>query len=183
MRLNLHFLILLVLLLSACASTTDNPAVTGAPQPSASETISEDQLTPTSVIPLDVTLPPVGTMIAPATEDPEAGLIFDVVYLEQTGGFTGIPLTVEIHSDGRLVRDGVEGRVTPEQVAEIDNIIKEIKFFGIQGQFEPAAANPDAYLYKISVDRGGASRTINAQDGFTPEPLLRLINAVSALGA
>jgi hypothetical protein len=183
MRLNLRLLILTVLLLSACASTTDNTAVTGAPQPPASETISDAQLTLTPVLPVDVTLPPAGTMVAPATEDPEAGLMFDVVYLEQSGGFTGIPLTVEVHSDGRLVRDGVEGNVTPEQVAEIDNIIKEIQFFGIQGQFEPAAANPDAYLYKISVDRGGSSRTINAQDGFTPDPLLRLINAVSLLGA
>ncbi len=181
MRLNLSILILAILLLSACGSTPDNTAVTGAPQPPTAEGTSEVQ--PTSVIPIDVTLPPVGTMIAaPVTEDPEIGLMFDVVYLEQTGGFTGIPLTVEVRSDGRIVRDGVEGTVTPEQVTEIDNIIKEIQFFSIQGQFEPAGTNPDAYSYKISVDRGGSSRTINAQDGFTPDPLLRLINAVSLLG-
>jgi len=184
MRLNFRLLILMILLLvalSACASSTDNTSVTGAPQPPTAETTSEAQLTP--VLPIDVTLPPVGTMVAPVTEDPEAGLMFDVVYLEQTGGFTGIPLTVEVRSDGRVIRDGVEGSVTPDQVTEIDNIIKDINFFGIQGQFEPASNNPDAYSYKISVDRGGSSRTINAQDGYAPEPLLRLINAVSLLGA
>jgi hypothetical protein len=148
-----------------------------------SETVSEDQLTLTPVIPLDITIPPPGTSIAPVTEDPEATAVFDAVFLEQTGGFTGIPLSVQVFSDGRLVRDGVEGSVTAEQVAQIDTIIKEINFFGIQGQFEPAGTNPDAYSYKISVDRAGASRTINAQDGYTPDDLLRLINAVSLLGA
>jgi emfourin len=181
MRLNLRLLILIALLLSACASASDNTAVTGAPQPPTAEATSDVQLTP--VIPIDVTVPPVGTMIAPVTEDPDAGTMFDAVYLEQSGGFTGMPLKVEVHSDGRLVRDGVVGSVTPEQVAEIDNIIREINFFGLQGQFEPASTNPDAYSYKISVDRGGSSRTINAQDGYTPEPLLKLINAVSLLGA
>lgn len=178
MRLNLRLLILTALLLSACA-TTDNPPVTGAPQPPTAEVTSE----PTSVIPIDVTLPPVGTSVAPVTEDPESGIPFDAVYLEQSGGFTGIPLKVEIHSDGRLIRDGVTSSVTPEQVTEIDSIIKEINFFGIQGQFEPASNNPDAYSYKISVDRGGSSRTINAQDGYTPDPLMKLINAVSLLGS
>lgn len=179
MRLNLRLLFVIVLLLSACATTTDTPA-TSAPQLSTVEVTSDAQAT--FEIPIDVTVPPAGTMIVPVTEDPQAGVMFDVVYLEQSGGFTGIPLTVEVHSNGRLVRDGVEGSATPEQVTEIDNIIREIKFFGIQGQFEPAAPNPDAYLYKISVDRAGASRTISAQDGFTPDPLLRLINAVSLLG-
>lgn len=187
MRSILIILTLLSVLLAGCASDGDaNSLPTTAPQPPTAEATAAAlaaEVTETPVVIVE-NIPPAGTLVtAPATEDVSAGVPFDLVRLDQTGGITGASLTVEVYNDGRVVRDGVESRITPEEVQAIDAIINEIGFFGISGQFRVPGNQADIYYYKIYVERAGSGRMIDAQDGYTPDPLLRLINAVGALGA
>jgi len=139
---------------------------------------AQQQATPV----IEITIPPVGQLIGAATEDPEAGLVFDTIVFTQARGSNPPDLTIELHSDGTLIRNGHTSTVSADQVTAIDTMLDQLNFFGIQGIFEAAAINPDDYVYSITVDRAGSSRTIDAQDTYTPEELKNLFAAIIALG-
>jgi hypothetical protein len=128
-------------------------------------------------------LPIPGTIIAPTTPDPDAGLIFDTILLERTGGLAGIPLTVEVKSDGTVTRDGVTSTISPDQVAFLDNLLDQLNFFGLQGVFTAPGTSADTYHYAVTVERAGSSRTIRAEDGFLPSEMIQLLSLLSDLGA
>jgi hypothetical protein len=128
-------------------------------------------------------LPIPGTIIAPTTPDPDAGLIFDTILLERTGGLAGIPLTVEVKSDGTVTRDGVASTISPDQVTFLDNLLDQLNFFGLQGVFTAPGTSADTYHYALTVTRAGASRTIRAEDGFIPSEMVQLLSLLSDLGA
>ncbi len=170
-----------VFILAACTGQT---APTQTPQPTQvpetpTQEIAQQQTTPI----VQITVPPVGQLIAAATEDPEAGLVFHDIIFTQARGSNAPDLTIELHNDGTLIRNGQTSSVSADQVTAIDNMLDELNFFGIQGVFEAAAPNPDDYVYSITVDRAGSSRTINTQDTYTPEELKNLFAAIIALGA
>ncbi len=196
MRYGLIFLVLLMLPLAACnsaAEPTSAPAVTESvvdtveptaetvdPQAEATAEVTADPLEQAGVV-----LPPAGTLVAPATEDPNpnSGQPFDVITFEQSGGPNNINLVIQVFSDGRVVRDGNTSTISAEQVAMLDTMLKQLNFFGLQGQFAVPGASSDVYSYRITVDQDGGSRTINAQDGYTPTELLELFSALADLGA
>ncbi len=179
MRYRLWLIAICLLALAACTGTT---APTATPEP----TVVPDTATPDpvqQVTPLAVdNLPAVGEMITSATEDPEAGLVFDNIMFTQTGGASNIELTIELRSDGTLIRNGETSTVSQEEVLAIDAMLDELNFFGIQGVFAAAAPNPDVYSYSITVERAGSSLMINAQDTYTPVELKELFAAIVNLG-
>ncbi len=131
----------------------------------------------------EIVLPMPGTIIAPATEDPGAGQPFAVVILSRIGGFDGKPLDVTLGSDGTVTRDGVVSTVTPDVVSQINSMLNDMSFFGLQGVFQGVGTAPDVYTYDITVERSsGASRTITAQDGYIPPELAALIQVLQQLG-
>jgi hypothetical protein len=138
------------------------------------------QVEPTPIA--EVTLPSLGTIVAPATEDPSAGLIFDLITLTQTGGPSDITLTIELRKDGTLIRNGETSTVSQTDIVAIDTMLDELDFFGLTGVFAAAAPNPDVYAYQITVERDGASRMINAQDTYSPTELKALFAAIINLG-
>lgn len=180
MRYGTALVVASLLLLAACNSSsapTQTLAPTAAP---ATETPEPERQQATPIA--EITLPPVGELVAAATEDPEAGLVFDLIVFTQTGGPNNADLTIELRSDGTLVRNGQTSTVSPEDVIAIDTMLDELNFFGIQGIFAAAAPNPDVYSYTITVERAGASRMINAQDTYTPVELKELFAAIINLG-
>jgi hypothetical protein len=179
MRYGLTLILTSVLLLSAC-NGAPAPTATVEPTdvPATATPEAETQATQAPVI----TIPPVGEISRSPTEDPEAGLVFDSIIFTQTGGSTEGELVIEIHSDGTMIRDGETGTISQEDVTRIDDMLDDINFFGIEGIFEAAAANPDAYSYTITVERAGASRMIPAQDTYAPQELKDLFAAILALG-
>ncbi|MBI5666443.1 MAG: hypothetical protein HZC41_00425 [Chloroflexi bacterium] len=124
-----------------------------------------------------------GTIIPPATEDPLAGTPFDRILFTRSGGIAGQTLTIEIRGDGTVIRDGVTSQISPEQVQQITDILDRMNFFGLQGVFTAPGTGADVYQYSVTVERQGASRTIDAQDGLTPAQLMALITALSEIGA
>jgi hypothetical protein len=126
-------------------------------------------------------LPLPGTLVAPTTPDPDAGLLFDSIQFERTGGIAGKPLTIEIKSDGTVTRDGVASSITPDQVTLIDTVIDQLNFFGLQGVFVSPGTSADTYQYSVTVNRAGSSRTIKAEDGFAPPELQQLLSLLGSI--
>jgi hypothetical protein len=129
---------------------------------------------------LEVPLP--GTLVASATEDPDAGLIFDQITFTMSGGANDTSFTVELLQNGTVTRDGVVSQVGTDVVYEIDAMLDELNFFGLQGSYLGPPADEDVYQYRIEVVRGGASRLINAQDGYLPTELKALFARLADLG-
>jgi hypothetical protein len=179
MRYRLWLVAISLLLLAACNGTsvpTATPEPTAVPDTATPESVQ--QATPA----VEVSLPPVGEMVSSATEDPEAGLVFDTIFFTQTGGASNVELNIELRSDGTLIRNGETSTVSQDDVLAIDAILDEINYFGIQGVFAAAAPNPDVYSYSITVERAGSSLMINAQDTYTPVELKELFAAIINLG-
>ncbi|MEO8610024.1 MAG: hypothetical protein ABI690_19175 [Chloroflexota bacterium] len=126
-------------------------------------------------------LPIPGTMIAATTPDPDAGLLFDTIDFERTGGIAGKPLSIQIKSDGTVTRDGVASTITADQVTLIDTVIDQLNFFGLQGMFQAPGTSADTYHYSVTVTRAGSSRKIDAEDGFVPPELQQFFTLLSGI--
>jgi hypothetical protein len=208
MRVNLSLILIGLFFLSACGGNA--PATTAPTADSSSVTTdSSGTAVPATVAGLQATpdlaatqsaeptlivqersfstdeppLPIPGTIIAPITPDPDAGLIFDIILLERTGGLAGIPLTIEVKGDGTVTRDGVASTISPDQVTFLDNLLDQLNFFGLQGVFTAPGTSADTYHYAVTVERAGSSRTIRAEDGFLPSEMIQLLSLLSDLGA
>lgn len=198
MRMILCLTLLGALLLAACspeapAPTLAPPAPDAAPDstPAAEAedggTAPDGDSTPPPVIDLGMTLPLVGTMVTavpteelnPDGEDRSLALI---IY-EQRGGPVDERITVEVHRDGRLIRNGAETRLDPATFAQLAESVETLNLFGIQGQFIVPGAPSDIYRYRVTLERAdGAGISIDAMDGHTPPDLLRFFGQLSRLG-
>jgi hypothetical protein len=192
------FLTIMMLILGACggdaaptsaptAQTSVDPtaaptteAVVPTQPPSGSPVVMERTLVYETGQP---TLSAPGTLVAAATPDPDVGLIFDLIQFEQTGGITGETVTIELRGDGTLVRNGVTGTISQDQVAFIDNMLDQMNFFGITGVFTAPGRGADLLYYTLTVERAGTSVTLRAQDGLIPPELGQLLTLIGSLGA
>jgi hypothetical protein len=199
MRYALYVIMIFTLLLTACNGGGDdsNGQTSGdAPQdeqtfdPTFEAQIQEEAtdvpleliptLTPAGESALVVPLP--GTLVASETEDPEPGGIFDSVYLRQEGGQNDIITITEVFSDGRVIRDGVEGLVDQISIMEIDNAINTLNFFGMQGTLMGPPGDDNTYVYRVFVVSGDNERAIMAQDGYMPPEFMALLTLVRQAG-
>lgn len=172
--------LLFILLFAACNPATPTPTATPPP-----EVTLEAGTNPLGVISLTIAVPPPGTLIVGSSNVPEGGrppIEFSTVYFSRTGGIAGQQLLIELRRDGTVIRDGETSSVPETTVADVDNRLNLIDFYGIQGIFTGPLA-PDAFLYSLTVDSNVGSRTISAQDGLTPPELVELFNFFSQLGA
>ncbi len=196
MRYALSCILLCAALLSGCQNT---PEATSAPSPTQEtvQSVPDEGSTPPPETTLEVsgdatedplvaagvTLPLPGTLLAPATEDPDAGVLFDSILYYQAREANNETLTVEVYSDGRVVRNGATSSISQEQVMMLQQMLEDMRFFGMQGTFTAPGRNDDIYYYQVTVERDGAANSIAAQDGYTPPELLELFGVLSDLGA
>ncbi len=136
--------------------------------------------TPASEGALPVPLP--GTLVASETEEAEPIPDFQQITLLQQGGPADINVRVDIFSDGRVIRDGQTGSVAPGTIAELNQIIRDLNFFGLQGTFLGPTVPEEAYRYRITVISGQTERAINMQDGFMPEEVMRFLGRLRTVG-
>ena len=173
-------ILLFSLLFAACTPASPTPTATPPP-----ETTFEPGTNPADVISLTIAVPPPGTLVVGSSNVPEGGrppIEFTIVYFSRTGGIAGQQLLIELRRDGTVIRDGETSTVPETIIADINNRLNLIDFYGIQGIFTGPLA-PDAFLYSLTVDSNVGSRTINAQDGLTPPELADLFNFFVGLGA
>ncbi|MEP6988097.1 MAG: protealysin inhibitor emfourin [Chloroflexota bacterium] len=190
----LFLIITCAVLLTACGgNNTATPApVAQQSAPTTSADATNADATPSEIVSTqspreysteEVQLPQPGTIIPPATQDPDAGKLFDSVALNRSGGITGKELNVEIKNDGTLIRDGATSKATTDQVKQISDALDQIGIFGMQGIFQAPGTSADMYTYRITVQRNGSGKTITAQEGFIPPQLADLIQMMSHLGS
>jgi hypothetical protein len=126
-------------------------------------------------------VPLAGTLVASETEDPQAGLAFDYIYLLQEGGSNNERIVSEIYGDGRTTFNAREGKIGQDALIEIIRAIDELNYFGIQGTFLGPAPRPNEYTYTIVVQRGANSRRINAQDGYIPMEVMQFMAQIRTI--
>ncbi len=131
-------------------------------------------------------LPPPGTAVAPVTEEAvpgaEAPPFFEIFY-QESGGPSNSSLSVVIYNDGRVLRNDVETRIPPEEVAALNQRIQEVNFFGIQGQFTMPGAGSDVYSYLVRIElEDGSARMLDAHDRTTPPELLQFFSYLRSVG-
>ncbi|MEO8396876.1 MAG: hypothetical protein ABI700_28030 [Chloroflexota bacterium] len=129
-----------------------------------------------------------GTLVIPDNaETPNAPtaqpVVINKLLFTRIGGIAASSLTIELHGDGTLIRDGKSITVTPDDVKQIASILDQIHFFSLQGIFVGQGGTADAYLYSLSVDSTAGSRTITSQDGMTPPELSQAYDAILALSS
>jgi hypothetical protein len=202
-----YALCLLIIMVAACSGDTDNSplptqanndttveatTVEGTPDPTIEafeEMVDEvlsppaPNLSPTPLIPDEgeLAIPLPGQLVASETEEPEAiSGPFTYLSLEQTGGPSDVDLMIELYDDGRVLRNGEAiGTVSQEAVANIDQIIRDVNFFGMQGALIGPPGTGEEYRYRLYVERGDEiARTVQAQDGFMPTEVVRLLSSI-----
>jgi hypothetical protein len=199
MRRNLCVILIGAVFLAACGGNTPAPTVDSSSAPTVEATTASAGSTPIvteTQPPLatieqqqrafetdEASLPIPGTLDASTNPDPEAGLVFDDIQLERTGGIAGQTLTIEVRGDGTFTRDGAAGTISPDQVTMIDNLLDQMNFFGLQGVFTAPGTSADVYTYTVTVNRAGSARMIRAQDGLIPPEMIELLSMLSSLGA
>jgi len=189
-------LLILVFILAACNGNATPTATVVVPTPTATIVplpmqpgSTAGQPLPTSPFSqLDVTLqvalpgtiiPASDSTIQPVDSQP---FQFDRILFTQTGGITGVNSRIEVFGDGRVLRDGVESRVTGETISSLAAMIDAFDFFRVGGQFMGQAAGADTFTYTITVSVAGSSRMIQSQDGYTPQSLFAIYDSIRALG-
>ena len=86
--------------------------------------------------------------------------------------------------DGTVIRNGVQSTISADVVDQINQTIRDINFFGIEGQFTKFGAGSDIYKYDVRVELDdGSARSLQAHQGVTPPELLRLFTLLRNIGA
>jgi len=68
-------------------------------------------------------------------------------------------------------------------LAQIAQLITDINFFGLQGNFlSGVPAGEDTYRYRLAVVSGEWERAIQAQEGYMPEEIVRLLGLIRQVG-
>lgn len=133
-------------------------------------------------------LPPPGTAFVAPTEEvrnPEDLVSpFYTIYYVETGGPANSNLEIEIFGDGRVIRNGAESTISAETIEELNQLIRDVKFFSIQGQFtQPGGVSSDSYAYSVRVElETGSATRIDAHDRLAPPELLTLFSRLRTIG-
>lgn len=137
--------------------------------------------TPASEGALPVPLPQ--TLVASETEDVVPRGDFDYIYFRQTGGEDGIEIVIEFFGDGRVTYNGEEGTIAEANIANLNTLINDLNFFGLQGTMMSAApSGSETYYYQVYIQRGNQQRSINSQDGFMPREYIAFLGVLIQYG-
>lgn len=127
----------------------------------------------------------VGTLAAPATEDPNINVPFEWISLRRLGGppnpdGSQAEINITIYADGRIVQDGVEGRIPQPTIDLLNLYVREVNFFNVQNTFMGPLGDTDitTFIYTITARRGDEERSLNIMDGFSPAELDRIIGTI-----
>lgn len=131
-------------------------------------------------------------MIVPASPEPgaqafvteEVGPVgdFEVVELVQRGGRNDIETTIEIFADGRVVRDEQEGTVDTNTVQRLNQMIRSMDFYGMQGTFIGPPGDEGGYTYRLYVGNAETDRVITMQDNYLTPELQDMLGLIIAAG-
>jgi len=126
--------------------------------------------------PGDLEIPLPGTLVASETEDPNADVPF--TRLEVTRVHLGVTDTLIIKGDGTFTYNGEAGVLSPQQIFNLNQAIKEINFYGLQGTMMSTVPQQNVHEYAVTVERGEESRTLVSQDKFMPATYTEFVSRI-----
>jgi hypothetical protein len=87
------------------------------------------------------------------------------IYFERSGGFTGIPVKVEVDSND----------LPPDERDDLHRMIAESKFFELEQSKEQANAMPDSFQYTLIIEGNERKRKMNLSEQEIPDELRILL--------
>ena len=87
------------------------------------------------------------------------------IYFERAGGFTGIPVKVEIDSNN----------LPPDEKNDLHRMIVESGFFELEHLNEPGNIKPDRFQYTLVIEGSEKKHTMNLSEQEIPDGLHALI--------
>jgi hypothetical protein len=93
------------------------------------------------------------------------------VHFERTGGFAGIRLATSVDT----------ADLPADEARALEEKIQAARFFEQPGQIRSAGNQPDQFLYKITVEQGGKSHTVEVGESSMPEALRPLVEHLGNL--
>lgn len=132
------------------------------PTSTVAATTTPDPNIPEAEVTVDVTAALAATAVI--TEDPFAGQSFDSLLYYQTGGASNETLTIELFSDGRLVRNGTESRVDGATVNMINAALNDANFYTLNSVYSAPSVTANSFSYTLLVRRGELEYQISAND-------------------
>ncbi len=94
------------------------------------------------------------------------------IYLERTGGFTGIPFNVAIDTD----------QCEEEERDTLSELVEAAQFYSLPKKISPVGQEPDRFQYRITIEKAGESHTVEAGESAIPDSLQPLVRHLIALG-
>ncbi len=94
------------------------------------------------------------------------------IYLTRTGGFTGIPFSVTVDTD-QLEKEERDTLLALVEAAQIDSLPEKIP---------STSPETDRFQYRITVEKSGESRTVEAGESNIPDTLQPLVRYLMVYG-
>jgi hypothetical protein len=83
----------------------------------------------------------------------------------RSGGFTGIPLTIQVDT----------ATLPPDQAAQIGRLVESADFFHLP-ETRSASTQPDRYEYELSIQNGDQGHIVSFEEAAMPESLRPLLS-------
>ena len=94
------------------------------------------------------------------------------IYFRRTGGFAGIPFSVDVDTD----------QYEEKERKALTALVEAAQFFSLPEKIPSAGPGPDRFQYRIRVEEPGRSHTVEAGESGLPDSLQSLIGHIIALG-
>jgi hypothetical protein len=88
------------------------------------------------------------------------------IRFERSGGFANIPLRAELDSD----------QMPRVRAQELERLVERAHLFDQPAEISQAAATPDDFQYKMTVEDGGRSHALRTSDTAAPDDLKLLFD-------
>jgi hypothetical protein len=87
------------------------------------------------------------------------------IRIKRSGGFAGVSLGGEVHSD----------ELSPEEAEELDRLASNVDFASTGSDAQARPGQPDRFQYSLVVDHGSDHYELTSGEGSMDEPLRDLV--------
>ncbi len=94
------------------------------------------------------------------------------IYLNRTGGFTGIPFSVDVDTE----------QLEQEERDTLSALVEAAQFFSLPEKIPSAGPGADRFQYRIRVEEPGRSHTVEAGESGLPDSLQPLVRHLMVRG-
>lgn len=114
--------------------------------------------------------------------DEGQSLVFDkLAFVRYSGPEGSEVLNFKLNRDGTYTLNDQPGQISTTIVTSVDDLLDEVGFFAIASPMLGPNIESGNYRYRLTVTRGGDELTINAEDGFTPNDVLRIFSTLMGI--